>query len=202
VVLTPSRSLSGKVQLGLSIPTLRYTRTTLDMGSTKTHAQSVGTGFFSELRLDVGYVVSESIVLGGWLSMQAASTTTTFEAAPSPVIESFSNAYDFALGPKLDFHALPGAILCPFFGAAVGLRLHPKDASAVSFAGVNFEARAGLRWFVAEGASVDVAVFGGASISNYRQGPRKGQFAYVLPDDGSRQVYSVGLSFGLSAWIG
>jgi hypothetical protein len=148
---------------------------------------------------ELGYGLSEMIVLGGFLQLGGNSETRTDEDDNEVEVSDFS----FFLGPKIDIMFSEGAKLRPFVGAAIGYATGSSEEDApndledeeFSVSGPQLMLRGGLRVFASGGLSIDPQlVFSYATLSG------DADFGPVSVDiDAS--LYSIGLAVVLSGWL-
>jgi hypothetical protein len=192
-----AQSTEGAFQLGLSTALLSYTNTTttVEAGGLEVDVDSSTTnwGVRNPVAAELGYGITDSLVLGGFLQLGGESSTVEPEGGE----ESESSEFELLLGPKLDFMLSPGQEVRPFFGAMAGLLMGSADdeASETSVTGFQLLGRVGLRAFLAPGFSIDPALaFSWFTASGETErGP--------TTVDASVSGINVGLLIGFSGWV-
>ena len=159
------------------------------------HTSEVHDGFFREFGIGLGAGLSEITLLSGrvWLSQENA---TLFSRPMS--------AWTVTLLPSLELLPNLQSNIRPFFSGSVGVRLvsgtvEPRLVSGTVEPAGDFESTRGLagggigvHWFVTPGVSIDPAFNAFYAIGNASIG------TFVFHQDG----YDVGLSLGVSSWMG
>jgi hypothetical protein len=139
--------------------------------------------------LELGYGLSDKLVLGGTLGLGGRSITQE-----SGGQEQEGSEFMFELGPKLDFMFSPGAKVNPFIGAQVLVHLESfePDTSVTAFL---FLARFGLRAFVTDSFSIDPALVAGGGIGSGSGGDGPAEYDFDVSG------FRVGLNLGFSGWM-
>jgi outer membrane protein W len=199
-----AQKTEGAFQLGLSTSVLSYSTGTLEVESETLGLEadadisttSWGIGEDSPVTLELGYGVTDMLVIGGFLRLGGTSQETDYDQAEFP--DSESSEFSMLLGPKLDVMFSPGNTVRPFVGAGVGLLIQSSedaDENETSLTGFQLVGRAGLRAFLADGFSLDPAL-------DIGWGTASGEAESAVGDlDLSASVFNVGVSLGLSGWI-
>jgi hypothetical protein len=162
--------------------------------------------------LEGGYGITDSLVIGGILQFGGWAGTTGADniAAGGRIHES---RFSLFIGPKVDYMFLPDSMVRPFVGGAVGLvrRTHthettnPNNITTTDYdiaqTGIGLMARAGIRWFLTPGFSIDPAFMVGLGwTSGGTDVPAGGGATQNI--DTSANGYTVGLSVAFSGWVG
>jgi hypothetical protein len=225
-----AQTTAGALQLGLGTNLLTYSSDTisehqvLNNGTTieyKGIEQNTTWGLANRngIYLDAGYGITDMLVLGGMLQLGSWSNTTGDRDLGNNNGTAQANEHRFTLflGPKLDVMFLPDTVVRPFVGVGLGLVRHtyttettthngagatitatPNDLGVT---GVGLLARAGIRWFLTPGFSLDPAfVFGFSSATGTMVIPPNGQTNGHF--DTGVTGYTVGLQMAFSGWIG
>lgn len=118
------------------------------------------------VNLELGYGVSNNILIGALVQLAAFSDSLEANGAKFPMSD-----FAFTVAPKLDYHFSPSARLNPFIGAIASLTLHNKKyyASQDSRTLFGVGARAGFRYFVLDQLSVDPLVMLGFNFGSGKQ---------------------------------
>ncbi len=198
LVAAPAHATEGAVQLGIGTPFLVHTNATLTeeaevVGESETERSTTAWGLGHNLWGEVGYGVSDSLVLGAFV--QLAGTSLKLENENGN--EADGSQLIYFIGPKLDFMFMPGSQVRPFIGAVAGLYGESTDSDTTesSLTGFQLHGRAGLRAFVTESFSLDPAFFlAWATASGERENP-------LLNTDLDYSAVSFGVTLGLSGWI-
>jgi len=192
-----AQSTEGAIQLGLSTTLFSYTKGTVtaEVGGLESDTDNSTTswGIRDSAAAELGYGVTDSLVLGGFLQLGGESTT----GEPEGQQESESSEFELLLGPKLDFMFSPGQKVRPFVGAMAGLLMVSADdeASETSLTGFQLLGRVGVRAFVAPGFSIDPAL----SLSWFTASGET-EFDPTTIDVSASGV-NVGLLIGFSGWV-
>lgn len=176
---TRQSSLERAVQLGGTVPLVVYAKP-------KGGSSSLEWGPSLSFTLELGYALTERVVLGGVLALAGRSFTATSYDSQGTVEEYRYRSLAFAIGPKLDVMFVPSARVQPLVGCNAQL-LRAKTRGAIediSRLGVGLSARAGVRGFVSSGFSVDPAL----ALA----------WSFLEP---STRTFQVGLQLGFSGWI-
>jgi hypothetical protein len=193
-----AQSTEGAVQLGISSPFLTHTNATLtadyEVAETETEVSQTNWGLGQMFVAEVGYGLTDSLVLGAVLQLAGVSSTTETEAFNQEVDAS---QLVFILGPKLDYMFAPNNRVRPFLGAVAGLVVDSLDNQVAerSLTGLQLQGRAGLRAFVTEGFSIDPALFLGWTTAS-------GEIeSDATSTDLDYSAVSFGVTLGLSGWV-
>jgi len=173
-------------------------------------------GFASRngVMLEGGYGLNDMLVLGGIIQLGGWSFTEerpVATAAGARDKDSVST-FDLFIAPKLDVMFLPESRVRPFVGGAIGLKhlsyvQEHTGANSVTttqydlgLTGIGLLARAGIRWFLTPGFSIDPAfVFGFDAMSGSTSVPAgAGMASYDTGANG----YMLGLNIAASGWVG
>lgn len=168
----------------------------------------------SNVNLEIGYGLNENFVIGGLLVLGGWTGSQHSQQAPSPNSNNQQSSFSLFLGPKLDYMFLPDSRVRPFLGVVAGISrvtAHTQNTTDLSvtntgldtgYTGVGLFGRAGIRWFLTPGFSLDPAfVFGFASMTGNAQGVPgvpNGAASY----DSGLTGFSVGLGVTASGWVG
>jgi hypothetical protein len=198
-----AQETAGAFQLGLSTSFISYTSGTTDLelpgGDVSADVSGVNWGLTGEngVVLELGYGVTEIVILGGFVQLGGSSQTTQVDLPGEPEVDR--TEFGLLIGPKIEAMFSQGSTVRPFIGAGVGFLLSSVDdedtGNDTSLTGVQLLGRLGLRAFAAEGFSIDPAVvFGWATASGeVDTGPTN--------VDTSFSAFNVGLGLGFSGWI-
>ncbi len=225
-----AQTTAGALQLGVGTNFLTYSsanitqhNTPIDnagtLGDLKTIERNTTWGLSNRngVSLEGGYGITDSLVLGGILEMGDWSNTTGPDGMSRTVARNKESMFSLFIGPKLDYMLLPESVVRPFFGVALGLvrRTDTREStllnaagaavtttdSDVGLTGVGLQGRAGIRWFLTPGFSLDPAfVFGFTSASGSISVPAGA--GATRSYDMSASGYTVGLRVAFSGWIG
>ena len=170
----------------------------------------------NNLVLEGGYGITDSLVLGGLLQFGNWSTTSDAIQPQNGAPQATESRFYLFIAPKIDYMFLPDSAVRPFIGAAIGL-VHTAQSIQtqttnvngstntatnidVGMTGVGLQLRAGVRWFLTPGFSVDPAfAFSYGAGSGTYSVPVAGA---MRNDDSSVSGYTLGLNLALSGWIG
>jgi hypothetical protein len=177
------------------------------------HQTRWGVSDHSNVNLEIGYGLNDSMVLGGMLVLGGWSQYLHSEQASSTVHRQDSS-FNLFIGPKFDFMFLPDSRVRPFVGAAIGLSrvaatTTTTNATAVTttqsdngYTGLGLLLRGGVRCFLTPGFSLDPAfVFGFATMSGSALGA-EGVPNQAASYDSGLTGFSVGLGVTASGWVG
>jgi hypothetical protein len=192
-----AQNTEGAFQLGLSTALFSYTNTTVtgEAGGVESDTDSSTTswGIRDSAAAELGYGVTDSLVLGGFLQLGGESSSVE----PEGEEESESSEFELLLGPKLDFMFSPGQKVRPFVGAMAGLLMASAEdeASETSLTGFQLLGRVGLRAFVAPGFSIDPAL-----ALSWFTASGEAEFGPTTVDVSASGI-NVGLLIGFSGWV-
>lgn len=142
-----------KFQLGLGMPLFAYVDTTLenDDSGLELDQTVVSWGVYNAPLLELGYGAGAGLVVGGLVQFGGESYSVDGSDESLSVMRLF-------LAPKFDYMFSAGEPLRPFLGVAAGV-VHSsasiEDGVEGSSTGFAVMGRAGLRYFAAEGLSID-----------------------------------------------
>jgi hypothetical protein len=194
-----AQNVDGRFQLGLGTPIVSYSAVTTEIGdnpSVEVDVDTTSWGIRNIAMLELGYGLSNALVLGGVLRFGGTSTTSEADLPNSE--EETNSSFDVVVGPKIDYMFSEGSRVRPFVSAVVGL-LHSsstaEDDAETSLTGVMLQGGAGLRWFAAPGFSLDPSLrFDWSTMSGETDlGPAS--------IDVSASGFSVSLGLAVSGWI-
>lgn len=193
-----AQETEGALQLGLGTSVFSYSSASLEaeaQGVTQDLDISTTRWGLSDTQatLELGYGLSDMIVLGGFAQLGGASTTTEIGAT-----ESEESSFSLVIGPKIDFMFSPGQTVRPFVGAALGLSSSSTEAGTAetSTTALQLLGRVGIRAFLADGFSLDPALtLGWASLLS-------GDLDLGVADaDLSGSAFNIGVAVGFSGWL-
>jgi hypothetical protein len=143
--------------------------------------------------LEIGYGLTDSLILGGQLGIGGESTTQE----QMGFADAESSEFNFQFGPKLDYMFSAGSKVNPFAGAVVLVGIDSSDNGGVEFSSTVFRflGRIGLRAFLADSFSLDPALVVGAGVGSASQDGGQGEA------DLSVTGFQVGLDIGFSGWL-
>jgi hypothetical protein len=189
-------SSAGAIQLSLGMQLVRYRATSMtgDDNGGEADVSTLNWGFAnsSPIQLEIGYGITDQIIVGGVL--QLGGDSDTFESGGMKLDES---TFDFVLMPKGDYQFSPGSKLNPFVGAMLGIGLTSQSAAGLDTSMTMFvmQARVGLRYFLTDSLSVDPALVGGFGVGGGSQEANGTSVGF------SSTAFQVGLAVGLSGWL-
>lgn len=206
----------GALQLGVGTSLATYTSQSVtdnqaDGTRDTTDYKSFRWGFHerSGVLVEGGYGLGDSLVLGGIVGLGGWSGK---QKADQPFANEVTNSsFDLVLAPKVDYMFLPGGMIRPFVGGALGLVYRSDTLETRSgrtgatttdvdrgLTGLWLMARGGARFFLTPGFSIDPALTFTwiPTASGSVQGAQPASF------DSSGHAVSIGLSLGISGWIG
>jgi outer membrane protein W len=223
-----AQTVAGALQLGLGTDFVSYSNYTqrvtvpavpAALGTVDQkydlHQTRWGVSDRSNLNLEVGYGLNDEMIIGGMLVLGGWTGSVHSQQQASPQQVKQSN-FNFFIGPKFDYMFLPDSRVRPFIGAVVGLsRVAQNNTNTTQFGvtttsldtgytGVGLMGRAGIRWFLTPGFSLDPAfVFGFSSMTGSAQGVAVGPGPNgALSYDSGLTGFSVGLGVTASGWVG
>lgn len=205
LVARPSaaQSVRGDGQLALAVPVLGYTSTTVKTEDTsgvvsvssERDVSNIVWGIRAAPTLELGYGISDMVVLGALLELGGESTSIDGSDVDISTFELF-------VAPKVDLMFASGSKLQPFVGAAVGVvhvatTVGDNDSSGT---GVGLLARAGLRYFASKGLSIDpyLALFYSSATSAEDIGVGTINVGTV---DTTATSLQIALFFAVSGWL-
>jgi opacity protein-like surface antigen len=224
-----AQNIEHALQLGLGTNFLTYSSTTLTQDvsqpdpndprrevtvqyKTVNRTTEWGLSNRSGINLEAGYGITDSLVLGGILQLGGWSNTTGPKTITNGDPRITNSTFSLFIGPKLDFMLLPDSMVRPFVGAAIGLVRQTysieqetqnnvtTNPANIGTTGVGLLARAGVRWFLTPGFSIDPALVFGVNTGSGSTEHPNGQGRQS--DDTTATGYSIGLSLAFSGWIG
>lgn len=206
----------GALQLGVGTNLLTYTSSSVTDSladgtklTSDTGAWRWGLAERSGVLFEGGYGIGDSLVLGGLLGLGGWSDKVKVDRAFAD--EDKRSVFDLYLAPKLDYMLLPGGTIRPFFGGALGLVHHSEGVESKdgrtgvtttpldrSLTGLWLMARAGARFFLTPGFSIDPALTFSwiPTASGSIQGNNTASY------DSKANSVSIGLTLGMSGWLG
>jgi len=140
--------------------------------------------------LELGYGVTESLIVGGVLSVGNTATEQDVEGPGGDLDQSRT---EVLVGPKLDYMFSPDATVRPFIGGVLALRSVSTDNPDTSSTGVLIGGRAGLRIFVEDLVSIDPMLGLSFTAASGEVDPGS--------NDTSSTSLGIGLGLGLSLWL-
>lgn len=197
-----------RLQIGLLTSLVRYNQVTIEAeaGGVTSEDETRRTGWglasFNGVGLEIGYGVTDLLVVGGRLELGGESTTEQADTLP----EMESSGLDLLLAPKIDVMFSPGEPVRPLLGAAAGLLLARSEedldttqglgpVAETSVTGLALMARGGLRWFPVPGVTFDPAV-----AVHWQTGSGETEFAAGTVDVSIKGI-GVALEIGVSGWL-
>jgi hypothetical protein len=197
-----AQEVAGRFQLGLGTPVFTYSSIGTEVGDDPSVEVDVATtnwGVHDAAVLELGYGLSNALVLGGVLQLGGTSTTSELDAPGSE--ESTQSSFEVMVGPKIDYMFSEGSRVRPFVSGVIAL-LHSStsnddddDDDGLSMTGVMLQGGVGLRWFATPGFSLDPSLrLGWSTISGDNE---QGNTS----TDVSASGVSVSLNVGFSGWI-
>ena len=198
-----AQKTQGAVQLGLGTPVFSYSSsaTTLELNGVEEETETSGIqwGIRQEVMFELGYGVTDMIVVGGFVELGGSSQTQTPDDPNADELEI--SQLNLALLPKIDFMFSEGQKFRPFVGAAGGLVLTSAkissgdDRTETSLTGVQLLGRVGFRAFLAPGFSLDPALFVTWSTAS-------GELEFAGENvDQTTSGFGGGLMLAVSGWI-
>ena len=150
-----AQDIEGHVQLGLSTDLVSYTDATLTNDDNDQDVDMTTTrwGIRESVLLELGYAVSDMIVVGAMATLGGASQTIDTGAAD----EEESSEFTAVIGPKIDIVLSPGSTVRPYLGAVIAFATTTGETvggAETTVTGFELGGRLGLHWFAAEGFSV------------------------------------------------
>jgi len=219
-----AQNIEHSLQLGLGTNFLTYDSGTITESQpqangstleTKSVDQTTTWGLSSRnpINLEGGYGITDSLVIGGILQFGGwASTTGPQTVTATSGDQSHESRFSLFIGPKVDYMFLPDSMVRPFVGGAIGLvrRTDTREQtnqnnvtttqSDLGQTGIGLMARAGIRWFLTPGFSIDPAFMVGLGWTSGSTGIPAGAATQSI--DTSANGYTVGLSVAFSGWVG
>lgn len=201
----PALAVEEDFQLGLG--TTLVSSSTLELegdGTVETQLErkttGVGFGGGSGVTLDLGYGITDRLVLGGLLQLRTETVENELEIAGVVTTSSEETTTGVLIGPKLEFLILDDGDVRPFLGAAVAYAsvTTENDTDEMDLSGFAVLGGVGLHWFLTPGFSIDPLLqLQYASLSGEIDPSAAGQDETDL--DGSLLGY--GLGIGFSGWL-
>ena len=154
-----AQDIEGRFQLGLSTDLVSYTDATLTNDDNDQDADMTTTrwGIRENVLLELGYGVSDMIVIGAMATLGGASQTIDTGAAD----DEESSEFTAVIGPKIDIVLSPGSTVRPFLGAVIAFATTTGETvggAETTITGFELGGRLGFHWFAAEGFSVAPAL--------------------------------------------
>lgn len=216
---TQAQTTAGALQLALGTDVVTYTHANgtaqlpAVMGGDTT--DSYGTtrwGFANRngINIEGGYGLGDSLVLGGIIGLGGWSQKQELTQRNVTAEQGTTSQFDLLIAPKLDYMLLPGQTIRPFFGGAIGIQYHSESNEApngnggtrqvdgMSATGLALMARAGARFFLTPGFSIDPA-FTFLWIPTASGTYERANVKYDMRDVNS---YTIGLTVAASGWVG
>ena len=192
----------GRLQLALNAPLARYLARTTSVGDApELDASDFQWGIARAPMLELGYGLSDLIVIGGIVQLLGDSNSSN---------TSDASAVTLFIGPKLDLQLDTATRFKPFFGVALGLNhsasgFAPKSSADIEtsshLTSFRFQARAGVRCFISEDVSLDLALTGGFETgSGSREARALTGLSGPTKADLEQSSGFAGLYIGVSAW--
>jgi hypothetical protein len=150
-----AQDIDGRFQFGLSTDLVSYTDATLtnDDNDQEVDMTTTRWGVRESVLLELGYGVSDVIVVGAMATLGGASQTIDTGAAD----DEESSEFTAVIGPKLDVVLSPGSTVRPFLGAVIAFATTTGETvggAETTITGFELGGRVGVHWFAAEGFSV------------------------------------------------
>jgi hypothetical protein len=197
--MAAAQSIQGAVQLGLTTPLVSYTSQTTTNDDTDAEVDITQTnwGIREEVALELGYGLSELIVLGAVATLGGTSQTIKLDSVDD---EQDGSTFSASVGPKLDVVLSPGSEVRPFVGAWVALGATSSESEGgteTSMLGVQLYGRLGLHWFATETFSVSPSLaIGYSTLSGDVQSDNGGNSVDV-----STSGIHIALLVGVAGWM-
>jgi hypothetical protein len=192
-----AQEVQDRFQLALSTDLVSYNSVTLesDLFDDDVKQSNTKWGVHRSVLLELGYGVSDMIVVGAFATLGGVSQSTEQGDEESEVSDFVA-----MIGPKIDVLLSQGNDVRPFLGAMIAL-VHQsesvEDGPETSMTGFNVGARLGLHWFASAGFSLMPAVmFAYTSVS----GEVEIEDSTEAPEI-SQSGFMIGLMLGASGWI-
>lgn len=196
-----AQPIAGRFQLGVASSLFSYTSRSTENDDTTVEADtsSARWGVRDQIALDVGYGLSDAIVVGGVLVLGGTSTTVE----PEGRADIDSSEFEVKIGPKIDLMFGPDSLASsirvkPFVGAVLSLVSASEESEGFDTTLTGFEllGRVGLRLFPTESFSVETALVLGWSTASGEIEP-----AGAADQDISSSAFVIALMIGLAGWI-
>lgn len=190
-----AQQIEGAVQLALSTDLVSYTSVTLTEEDSDVDRDTTVTqwGIRDGAMLELGYGVTEMIVVGASLALGGISTKVDVGEN-----DGESNNFMAAIGPKIDFVLTPGATVRPFLGAGIAFVTTTEeivDGAEATLTGFQLSGRLGAQCFAADGFSISPAL-----AFSYSSG--SGDVSVDTESaDISMSGIQVALQVGMNGWI-
>jgi opacity protein-like surface antigen len=213
-VAAEAQTSEHALQLGFGTDIITYTNLSADIHQDQewTNDRSTTRWGFSDrssLNFEGGYGLGESFVLGGIVQLGGWSQK---DDPHENDLWTKSTTFDLLVAPKLDYMFLPGERIRPFLGAAVGVKYFSEKHTTqvntnraatrtdldMSATGLALIARAGVRFFLTQGFSLDPAF----SVMWLPTASGSWSGANGISYDMSAHGYTLGLTVAASGWIG
>lgn len=147
------------------------------------------------VHLELGYGVSDSILIGALVQLASYSEPREVSGAKFPMSD-----FAFTFAPKFDYQFSPASRLNPFIGALASITLQSKkyygNSDSMTLFGV--AARAGLRYFVLDQLSIDPLLSLGF---NFGSGKQKQENVTTIELENSVSGIQFALAMGVSLYI-
>jgi len=220
-----AQNIEHSLQLGLGTNFLSYDSGTITVHQTQPDGSTLETKFVDQtttwglssrnpISLEGGYGITGSLVIGGILQLGGwASTTGPQTVTATSGDKGHESRFSLFIGPKVDYMFLPDSMVRPFVGGAIGLVRRTDTIettnqnnvtttqSDLGQTGLGLMGRAGIRWFLTPGFSIDPAFMVGFGLTSGGIDRPAGAGA-TRNYDTSANGYTVGLSVAFSGWIG
>jgi hypothetical protein len=214
--MAQAQNSAGALQLALGTEVITYNSSNVTwdaypvqaQGNYKINQSGVHWGFnnHSSVNIEGGYGLGDSLVLGGFIGLGGWSQKN--ELPRGNELWRKDSTLDLLIAPKIDYMFLPGQSIRPFIGAALGLiyqsaTVESRNGNVTttdsddSATGLAVMLRAGVRFFVTPGFSLDPAftfLWIPTASGSHQEGDRK----YDLGANG----YTLGLTVAASGWVG
>ena len=189
-------SVAGALQLGLNLGILHYTSLSADydVGGDADFSNTSWGFARNPITLEAGYGLNDRMLIGGLLQLGGVNWSSKRGSLPGNETSDFN----FAIGPKFDFHFLPDSRFNPFVGAIFTIGSNSidwaddTDDSRLVF---NLLLRAGARYFLFDQLSVDPSLTFGAVLGS--GSTHSGTIDYDYGFSGVQFAIWLGLSYWL-----
>lgn len=195
-----AQNVEGTVQLGLTTDLVSYSKQTLTYDDSDADLETEVTrwGLREGIALEIGYGVSDMIVVGAMASLGGVSQTIDAGGSEGEV-----SSFSAAIGPKIDFILSPDSNIRPLIGAVIALATSTADSGGpeTSILGFEIGARLGMHCFATEGFSITPALAIGYASGSGEIELDTGGIVGTRSVDISASGFKVGLQLGISGWI-
>ena len=190
-------SVAGALQLSVNAALVQYTSLSVsyDAGGEGDFTNTIWGFARNPIMLEAGYGLNDQMVIGGVLQLGGVNWSSQRNAS-LPGTET--SEFNFAIGPKFDFHFLPDSKFNPFVSAIVALGSNStKEADDTEESRFLFDLllRAGVRYFLLEQLSLDPSLTFGAVLGSGTTKAAGIEYDYGL--SGVHFAIWLGLSFWL-----